>query len=70
MSPLQSKLWFVAKCLCYLGAILVAVCAVMIGPLKQEPPSLLFDAAMWLVGIGVVVGSIVAMGSMTRRDGD
>jgi len=58
--PRHPYLWRVAKWLCYLGGLLVAMCAAMLGFFETEPPDWLWYTAIFLVGIGVIVGNFVA----------
>ena len=61
MNRIDSRLWRVARALAYLGGGLVALCAIEIGILHREPPELLWDSAMVLIGIGVVIGTYLAI---------
>ena len=67
MQKRDQTLWVVAKWLCYAGGILVALTALMVGPLHREPPPWLFDSAIILIGVGVLIGSFLAIRS-TNRD--
>ena len=66
MKTTHPTLWLVAKWLCYTGGILVAITALMIGGFHQEPPTWLFDSAMAFTGVGVLIGSFVAIKSIDR----
>jgi len=66
MSPNHQRLWAIAKILSYAGGILVAVCGLIIGFGKTEPPDWLFDIALVAVGVGVILGTFVVARSSKR----
>jgi hypothetical protein len=65
MNDQDKRMWGIAKIFTYVGGILVAVCAIMIGMLQEEPPAFLFYGAIALAGVGVLIGTYVAVRSTT-----
>lgn len=63
--PAKGAAWTTAKWLCYAGGVAVAVCAAMVGFLHVEPPEWLWSLAVVSVGLGVIIGNVVAYRART-----
>ena len=59
-----------AKLSIYIGAIMVTVYAGMLGLLHIDPPRMLWNAAMFFVIIGVLLGNYVVFTGPKERRSD
>lgn len=55
------RIWRTAKICTYVGAIITAICAALIGLAGVEPPDFLFSIGIGFVAIGVILGNVVVL---------